>query len=390
MNIHALRRETPGCHDKIFLNSAGSSLMPDVVAKKMIDYLQDEQMIGGYGLAEKYDIEQCDFYNQVAKLIHAKPNEICFAASATDAYSKALSCIPFAKGDIILTSETDYVSNQLAFLSLQKRMGIDVIRCRHLPNDDIDLADIESKIEEYKPKLVAITHVPTNSGIVQDVVRIGKMCANRDILYLVDGCQSIGQFEVDVNEIQCDFLTATGRKFLRGPRGTGFLFVSEKVLNAGLYPLFFDQNGATWTGENTFELNPAAVRFENWEKNYAGLLGLKEAVCYLNEVGIKNVAERNDHLQKYFRELLAQVKNIKVQDEGSKLCSLITVTKEDGSIKELKSVLDYHSVSYSISGVDGAVIDFGKKGIQEVVRFSPHYFNTEEELHQVAGILASI
>lgn len=390
MNINALRRETAGCHDKIFLNSAGSSLMPDVVANKMMTYLQDEQLVGGYGLAEKYDAEQGDFYKQVAKLIHAKQQQVCFAASATDAYSKVLSSIPFKKDDVIITSENDYISNQLSFLSLKERFGIEVVRCKHEANGDIDLADIEQRIKDLHPALVAITHIPTNSGLVQDVITIGKLCAAADVLYLVDACQSIGQFDVDINEVQCDFLTATGRKFMRGPRGTGFLFASDKVLTRGLHPLFFDQNGGSWDAENKFSIDPSARRFENWEKNYAGLLGLKEAVKYINELGIKNIAERNDELQKTMRSMLSGVKNILVRDEGSKLCNIITITKKDGSIKELKSILDYHNILYSVSGSDGAVIDFTKKGIQAVVRFSPHYFNTEEELQKVAEVLESI
>ncbi len=390
MNINALRQETAGCHNKIFLNSAGSSLMPDVVINKMLSYLQDEQMVGGYGLAEIYDAEADNFYIEAARLIGAKPHQVCFTASATDSYSKALSAIPFKKGDKIITSENDYVSNQLSFLSMKERYGIEIIRCRHLQNSDIDLEDIAAKIKSENPKLVAITHVPTNSGLVQDVAAIGKMCAEADVLYLIDTCQSIGQFNVDVKEIQCDFLTATGRKFLRGPRGTGFLFVSDKILEAGLHPLFFDQNGADWTKENEYIISPSAKRFENWEKNYAGLLGLKEAIKYANEIGIENIAERNNHLQKMLRTLISGVKNIILRDEGSSLCNLVTITQSDGGIKELKSVLTYHNVSHSVSGKDGARIDFARKGIDAVVRLSPHYFNTEDELVKVVDILNSI
>ncbi len=389
MNIQALRNETAGCHDKIFLNSAGSSLMPDVVVKKMINYLHDEQMQGGYYLADQYETEKETLNTEVAKLINCREENIAFAESATQAYSKALSSIPFNEGDVIVTSENDYVSNQLSFLSLAKRFGVKVKRCRHLSNGDIDLEDIQKLINE-KPILVAITHIPTNSGLVQQVAEIGKMCKNMDVLYLVDACQSLGQMCVDVQELQCDFLTATGRKFLRGPRGTGFLFVSDKVLRMGLHPLFFDQYGANWSADNEFDILPSAKRFENWEKNYATLLGLKEAIGYINAIGIVNIQERNMELQQYFRSCLAEVKNILVRDEGSKLCNIITITKTDNSIAEIKTVMDLHNVHYSISGNNGAVIDFKKKKIEAVVRFSPHYFNTKEELERVTDLLCSL
>jgi len=243
MDIIEIRKDTSGCADKIFLNSAGSSLPPKIVTEKMIDYLQYEERIGGYDAAKFKADEINKFYIEAAKLLNCKPANIAFAYNATDAYARALSAIPFKNVDYILTTNDDYISNQIAFLSLQKRFGVQLLRANNLANGDIDLVHFEELIKKHKPVLVAVTHVPTNSGLVQNAEEIGKICNKYDTWYLLDACQSVGQMIVDVEKIGCDFLSATGRKFLRGPRGTGFLYISDEVLMSGLAPLFIDMRG---------------------------------------------------------------------------------------------------------------------------------------------------
>jgi len=381
--------DIPNYGNKIYLNNAGSSIMPLTVRNIIKEYLDKELEIGGYKLADLRETAIEQFYQETARLLHCQARNIAFAHDATDAYLKALSSIPFQKGDVILTTNNDYSSNQIQFISLQKRYGITIKRIGSTPNGDLDIAHFQQLLQEQLPKLVAITHVPTNSGLIQDVETIGQFCEQLDILYLVDACQSVGQLEVNVQQIKCDFLSATGRKFLRGPRGTGLLYVSDKVLEGGYAPLLIDGWGAKWTDINQFTMLPTAKRFETWERSYALVLGEAEAIRIANQLGIPAIEKQNQLLQKHLRANLASIKGVHQYDYGSQTANLVTFQKEGITLEQLQAHLDAHQVYYSVSTLNWGLIDFQEKGVDWVIRFSPHYINTLEEMDRVADIIES-
>lgn len=389
MDIEKIRQDIRGLKDgKIFLNNAGSSLMPDIVTDAMTDYLKLEELSGGYHVANVHADELEEFYEETAKLINARPSNIAFATSATEAYSKALSGIIFKEGDVIITTADDYISNQITFISLHKKLGVKVIRMKNLPDHELDLEDLEHLIRVHPPKLIAVTHIPTNSGLIQNVEAVGKICREHDILYLVDACQSVGQMVVDVGKIGCDFLTATGRKFLRGPRGTGFLYVSDRILEQDYAPLLLDMRGADWTGYNDYELFGTAKRFEHWEVSYAATLGLKHAIRYANHIGMDVVEEYNQSLSRKLRENLKN-SGFSIWDWGNRLSSIVTFSGPDGDLENIQKVLKENNVFFSVTYKNSALIDFTKKNINGIVRLSPHYFNTMEEIEKVSGLLKS-
>lgn len=390
MDIAKIRADTLGCADKIFLNSAGASLMSQTVVGQMTDYLKLEEQFGGYEVANTKTAEINAFYSETGTLLHCPPKHIAFMYNATDAYSKALSAIPFAAGDSILTTNDDYISNHIAFLSLQKRLGIKIWRTKNLPNGDIDFNDFEQLAKTHRPKLVAITHVPTNSGLVQDAETAGAICSQYGIWYLLDACQSIGQLEVDVQKIKCDFLSATGRKFLRGPRGTGFLYVSNRVIDEKLEPLFIDMRGAEWTSFDTYEVQMSATRFEEWEFSYTGLVGLTEAVRYANDIGLDAIQAYNKVLAQKLRANLAQIPRVKVLDRGGRLSSIVTFHLDGIALEPLCLLLKQHTVRHSVTHKQHARFDLSDKGVDWVIRFSPHYFNTLEEIEQASAIVGEI
>jgi len=390
MDINKLRADIRGLEDgKIFLNNAGSSLMPKIVVDSMTEYSHQEELYGGYEAAHinAHMLEQ--FYDETAKLINCKSSNIAFATSATDAYAKALSSIIFKEGDCIITTADDYISNQIVFISLQKNLKVKVFRTKNLPDNELDLEDMENLIREHHPKLVAVTHIPTNSGLIQDVEAVGKICRQYDILYLVDACQSVGQMVVDVQKIGCDFLTATGRKFMRGPRGTGFLYVSDRLLEQSYAPLLLDMRGAHWSEYDDYELFQTAKRFEHWEISYASLLGFIEAVKYANAVGMKNIEEYNRKLSEKLRADL-QDNGFQTWDIGNHLSSIVTFCSQDGDLENIQKVLKKNNVFFSVTYKNSALIDFTKKNIDGIVRLSPHYYNTSKEVETVSGILKSI
>ncbi|MCB0491236.1 MAG: aminotransferase class V-fold PLP-dependent enzyme [Cyclobacteriaceae bacterium] len=389
MNIDEIRKDTPGCASKIHFNNAGASLPTSAVTDAIRDYISFESLTGGYEAADIKKAEIQEFYNSAARLVNTHENNIAFTSSATNSFSLALSSIPFERGDKVLIANEDYISNQIAFLSLQHRLGIQLIRAKSLSTGGVDLDDMEGLINKHHPKLVSLTHVPTNTGLIQPVEAVGKMCNDKGILYLVDACQSVGQIPVDIKKIGCDFLTATMRKFLRGPRGAGFLYASDRVLKEKLTPLFVDMRGAEWTGADTYEVRMNAKRFEEWELPYALVVGSKEAINYALNLGIENIAERNKTLCGILRAKLNSIE-LKVLDLGKHQSSIITIEMPGRQPNEVLEYLRAININTSTTHRSNAQIDFASKKVDWALRISPHYFSTEDEIDSLIQSLEDL
>ncbi|HKZ38785.1 MAG TPA: aminotransferase class V-fold PLP-dependent enzyme, partial [Chryseolinea sp.] len=330
--ILSFRKETDGCSNVIHLNNAGAGLMPNVVTQSQLDHIKLEAEIGGYEASALRSAAIREFYVEAANLFNCKPTNIAFTSSATDSYTRALSSIPFKQGDIILTDNDDFVSNQIQFLSLQKRLGVKIIRIENASIGGVDLNDLEEKLQKHQPRLLAITHIPTNSGLVQPVKGIAKIFATysksfpEKTWYILDACQSAGQMKLDVDELKCDFLSVTGRKFLRGPRGTGILFISDKALTSGLEPMFIDMRGAEWVEKDLYKPRPDAMRFEDWEFAYSTVLGTKVAIEYCRNIGEEKIWRQIKLLSGLMRAELSTIDKVKVLDKGPEVSGLVTFT----------------------------------------------------------------
>ncbi|UVS77387.1 putative cysteine desulfurase [Actinokineospora sp. UTMC 2448] len=390
LDVPALRADTPGCVNVNHLNNAGCGLMATPVLTAVLDHLNLEAAIGGYEAAAARAEEVRGFYAQIAALINARPENIAFSGSATHAYATALSSIPFEPGEVILTTRNDFVSNQIAFLSLRKRMGVRVVHAPDLPEGGVDLDAMAALIREHRPRLVSATHIPTNSGLVQPVAEIGDLCRDADALYLVDACQSVGQYPVDVQRIGADMLTATCRKFLRGPRGSGFLYVSDRVLAEGYEPLFVDMHGARWTAPDRYEPAPTAARFEEWEFRYATLLGCAAAARYAQQVGLAAIAERTPALAARLRSGLAGLPGVRVLDRGAELGALVTFAIAGWRPEPFKAAMDARGINSALSHREFAQFDFTEKDVDWCLRLSPHYYNTEEEIDEAIAAVADL
>ncbi len=390
LDIARLRADTPGCRDRIHLNNAGAGLMPDSVLAAARDHLELEGRIGGYEAADARADQIAAAYDAVAGLLGVAGANIAFTENATAAFNQALSSIPFRPGDVLVTSTNDYVSNQIAYLSLQARMGVEVVRAPDLPEGGVDPAAVARIIHRRGARLVALTHVPTSSGLVQPVEEVGRACRERGVLYLVDACQSVGQMPVDARAIGCDFLSATARKFLRGPRGVGFLYVSDRALDMGLEPLLPDLRGAHWIDADLYQPAPDATRFENWEFAYALVLATGAAARHATRLGLEHIRERAWGLADFARATLGALEGVTVLDRGRIRSAIVSLSVAGREPVELVHALRERGVNTSATPHGHAVIDLDAKGVEGTLRVSPHYYNTRAEIERFAEALGDL
>jgi cysteine desulfurase / selenocysteine lyase len=377
-DLQRARQDTPGTSHVLHFNNAGSSLMPQPVLDATIQHLQLEAQIGGYEAFDKANDAIEHTYDAAAALIGCSRDEIAILENATRAWDMAFYSLPFQAGDRILTSMTEYASNYIAFLQITRKTGATI---EAIPNDEYGQVSVEAlrqMIDEHV-KLIAITHVPTSGGLVNPIAAIGKVAHEAHILYLVDACQSVGQMPIDVNTIGCDMLSTTGRKYLRGPRGTGFLYVRRAVLER-LEPPFLDMHAATWVARDRYEMRSDARRFENWEANYAGKIGLGVAIDYAMQWGLDAIWRRVKSLAYQLRTQLSPLPGVIVRDRGIIQCGIVTFTIEGLEPEKIKRKLAALNINVSVSVVESTRLDMEARGLTSVARASVHYFNSEEEI----------
>lgn len=388
--IRRWRSDTPGCERLVHLNNAGAALVPRAVRDAIAAHLKLEEEIGGYEAADAQADAVKASYQAVADLLGARAHNLALVQNSTVAFAQAISAFDPGSGDTILTSRSDYASNQIMYLSLARRRGVEMIRAPDAAEGGIDPDAVRRLIGRRRPALVALTWIPTNSGLVQPVEAVGEICREFDVPYLVDACQAVGQMPIEVGRLGCDYLAATARKFLRGPRGLGFLYVSDRMLERGAHPLLTDMHGATWTDDNDFVLTPDARRFETWEFAFALVLGLGAAARYAREVGLETARDRSRQLAAYARDQLAGLSGVRVLDRGPELCAIATATFEGRDAKDLKLALRARRINTSSPEREDAVIDMDEKEATSALRISPHYYNTTEEIDTAVEALREI
>lgn len=390
LDIHRLRADTPGCAHRNHLNNAGAALMPLPVVTAIRQHLQLEEEIGGYEAAAARQEAVAGAYAAVETLLEAAPGTVAFTGSATESFTQALSSVPWKPGDVLLTTRDDYASNQIQYLSLARRMGVELVRAPDADEGGLDLPAMEELIHRRRPRLVAVTHIPTSSGLVQPVAEVGRMCRSRGIPYLVDACQSVGQMPLDVEEIGCDFLSATARKFLRGPRGAGFLYVSPRILDAGWEPLFPDLRGADWVDADLYQPAPDARRFESWEFFHGLVLGMGAAARYATDCGLEALQDRIRTLARLARSTLGALPGVRVLDRGSELGGIVTLAVDGWDAEALVPELRTRRINTSALTRVSAVLDFDARGIETALRVSPHAYNTPWEIDELAAALEEL
>lgn len=377
-DVRRVRAETPGCAEVIHFNNAGSALPPSRVTDTVIDHLRAEEARGGYEAAEAAAERIEGVYASFARLFNATADDIALTDNATRSWQAVFYALRLGTGDKILTCRSEYASNAIAYL--QSGATVEVV------DDDetgqLDVADLERRIDE-RVKLIAMTHVPTQGGLVNPAEEVGAVAERAGIPFLLDACQSAGQLDLDVTRLRCDALSGTGRKYLRGPRGTGFLYVHPR-LRTRLEPMVLDLHSAVWTAPGEYQVAASARRFEVWERNIAATLGLGAAVDYALEIGLDVIETRVRELAEELRAALSGITGVRVHDQGKRQCGIVTFSVDGLPAAELRAKLGRSRINTSVVYRTSAQYDFTARDLPDLVRASVHYYNTDEEIRALA------
>lgn len=387
-DVERLRAETPGVEHVLHLNNAGAALPPAPVLEAMTDHLTLEATIGGYEAAAARQKETLRPYRALAQLLNCHHREIAVAENATRAWDLACYSLPWERGDRLLTGMNEYASNYIAYLQLQRRHGIEVTVVPDDEHGQIDTRALADAIDS-RTKLIALTHVPTNGGLVNPAAEVGRIAREAGVTYLLDACQSVGQMPVDVEEIGCDLLSGTARKFLRGPRGVGFLY-ARRELAQSIEPLLLDLRSAEWTAADDYEIAPGARRFETWEGNVAGKIALGVAVDYALDVGLEDIRDRVYLLADRLRALLREVPGVTIEDLGRERCGIVSWRHETTPAKDILLTLRERAINVSLIEPWHTRLDSDRRGLPDLVRSSVHYYNHEDELDRFVEAVRDI
>ena len=388
LDIEKIRRETPGAKYATHFDNAGAALPCHDTVQATVNWINKEARTGGYRMQfEKEDLVS-EFYKNAATLIGCSAEEIAITHNASDSQAKVLFSFPFKRGDIVLTTEMEYSNNFMNLLQLKKQKGIKIRIVKNEKDRSFNFEKFENAIDE-KVKLIAATHIPTSSGQIAPVEEIGNLAKKYKIPYLLDACQSIGQCPVDVEKIGCDFATATSRKYLRGPRGLGFLYVRKSFFEK-LHPQVIEAWFANWKSSTAFEIEKSAKMFEGFEKSYANMVGLSTAIDYQNQLGIQNTWPRIQELSSQLREKLDSLKNVKVVDPKVNLSGIITFVKKGVDCETIAQSLAAQNINISVTRPFSSLIDLKKRRLPEACRASIHYYNSVEEIDKLVTSIDKI
>ena len=388
MDTASLRADTPGVDHRLHLNNAGASLLSSTTVRAMTDHLRLEVEIGGYEAAAAAQGAVDATYDSLARLVGGTADQIALFDNSTHAWNAGFYSVPLGPGDRILTGRDEYGSNYLAYLQVARRTGAQLVV---VPNDAAGQVDLDAlrDLVDDRTRLIGLTWVPTSGGLINPAVEVGAIARQADALYLLDATQVVGQLPIDVARLGCDLLTGTGRKFLRGPRGTGFLWVGPRAL-ARLEPFVAEIRSATWDGGSAFTWADGARRFETWENSYVNILGLRAAVDQALDLGIDVIGERCTMLGARLRDGLERVPGVTTHDLGAHRCAIVTASVHGRPAGEVARALATQSINASITVPEHNQLDTLDRGVHPLVRLSPHYFTTEDEIDRTLDVIAGL
>jgi len=386
--VARVRGQTPGISGRIHFDNSGSALMPEPVIAALHHAIERDAAVGGYVAQEQQASAMEGGYASLAKLLGGNISDYAFVGSAVDGWTKAFYSLPLKAGENIVTAYNEYCSNYIAYLQVQKNRGVEIRVARQSPAGGVDLEHLTALIDR-RTALISLSHMPSSSGEINPVEKVGEIACAAGVLYQLDACQSVGHVPVDVGRIGCDIMTGTSRKFLRGPRGIGFLYVNEKARSV-MEPVVLTNQSAEWSSKDAYTLRQDARVFEAWERSVANQLGFSAAIDYLLELGVESATAQIAQNAAYLRERFADMKNIKVECPPNAASAIITFNVDGHTPAEVKNILEQQNIAVQTASVVHTRLDLEERGITAAVRVSPHYYNDVGEMDTLLAALESL
>jgi selenocysteine lyase/cysteine desulfurase len=368
------RQRTIGSTLRHHFNAAGAALQTRETVDAVVQHLRLEETEGGYEAAKRNVALSELAYTNAALLLGARPEEIALFDSATTGMRQVLDALRLRAGQKVVVSRSTYVSQALQLLTMQHESAIDLVVLPNAADGALDLDALARELADTADAVVCIAHIPTSSGVIEPVQAVGRLTSERGALFVLDATQSVGQVEVDVTLIGCDVLVTTGRKFLRGPRGTGIAFISSALL-ARLIPLAPDVRASSWTAEGEWVVEKTARMLESWEHSVAARVGLGVALGQALERGMAATSTYLGELAAQLRARLARIPGVEVTDPSAALSAIVTFRVTgiaDSVVCDYLKERNIHTISIPASH---AQWDLGARGMASVVRASVHVYN---------------
>ena len=388
IDVDAAREDTEGVRHVTHLDHAGSSLAPRPVADTVVAHLRREEQIGGYRAAAEATDRLDGVYSSLARLVGASPDEVAVLESGSTAWTTAVSGLPLA-GRRVLLGRGEYWHNVLVLRRLARQHDLELVVLDDDEHGRVDVDHLDRELDRGDVALVAVTHLAMGGGPVQPAAEVGVRCRAAGVTFVLDACQSAGQMPLDVAEFGCDIMVGTGRKFLRGPRGTAFLYVRRRLLDM-LGPDLRDLH--PWAGG--FAGRDARVEarmLESWETSVAGRLGLGRAVDYALDLGLEAIRDRVTALAGTMRRRLAELPSVRVHDQGLVLPGIVLFSVRGRTAEQVGARLAGHGINVSAAALPPSASEhvLHPVGTEAVaVRASVHYYNTEEEIGRLVRALS--
>jgi cysteine desulfurase / selenocysteine lyase len=385
-DVELLRSETPGCEASAHFNHSGASLPSRSTLETIWNYLRKEATEGPMEAANGASARLEDVRSDAASLVGARPGEIAFMGSGTAAWGAAFAALPpLVAGDRILVGRQEWGGNLATMQAARVGARLETIPVRD--DGSVDAAALASMIDD-RVRLVSLTWLPANGGLVNDAAAVGRVTRAADVPYFIDAGQALGQIAIDVAALGCDVLKAAGRKFLRGPRGTAILYVRNEFLPR-LTPSYLDVlSGPIVNGMVT--VRDDARRFEAGENSPALLLGLGAAIHQARTLGLGEIRDRIALLANTLRENLRSIPKVTVQDLGSELSGIVSFTVEGIPAGEVRATLAERQIAIGANGVPYTPLDMAARGIDQIARASVSYLNTPSEIILLSEAVADI
>lgn len=388
IDVARARAETPGCAQGVFLASAGSSLPTSRTLNAVIGHLQREAQVGGYAAADEATDQLAQGRRDLATLIGAQADEIALTTSDSTAFAKAwwgwVAGGNIRPGATVLVDRLSYHSHHAAITQTRRLTDfeIDILPTHHDGTIDVDNARIDRDVAA-----VCATMIGTHSGNVNPIADIGELTRAVGVPYFVDACQALGHLELDVKALECDVLTATGRKYLRGPRGTGMLWVAPSIIER-FQPPGIDGTSTHWDTNTGFRVHAGIERFEEYERSYAAFAGLASAGRQAVEIGVANIEAHIVSLAEQLRTMLGTIPGVSIHDTAARRCGIVTFTADHCTTGAIIHAARSNGITLDESNAVWSALDMNAKGLPRVVRASPHYFNTTDDLEHLTTLIA--